>query len=333
MSDAPEAEAPKDLVALAPSNTEEGAVTEDGPSPVGSVAEEGAADAAAAEDDDWLAAEVASGTTFASSGAMMLTEAQGLHPMARSIAVLVLVVALLGFVNGLDFASPETGLVRPDEFVYAMTAAAPDDSAVFRGTVVDLAGEPLEGVLLYLSWEDEGMWRSSETTTDANGTFRMENLTPSLTRVDLILERGNNTDVLSHRVLLSPPALFEPYGLTTLTFTFPSPRDFAAAPCNNGADTCEVREIDMTPYEMDHPLMDPSAAGLYVLLGFGFMGLALIAGGFAAAGMLTGSEALVRIAAVLSLFTMGHFYSACILGTMAVVLTFLVPKRLVPLTT
>jgi hypothetical protein len=313
----------KDFVPL---EQEEGAEVASSLSPSSTTTDVGA-------DEDWLAAEVASGTTFASSGAMMLTEAQDLHPMARSIAILVLVVSLLGFVNGLDFASPETGLVRPDEFVYAMTAAAPDDSAVFRGTVVDVAGQPVEGVLLYLSWEDDGIWRSSESTTDANGTFRMENLTPSLTRVDLILERGNNTDVLSHRVLLSPPALFEPYGFTSLEFTFPSASEFAAAPCNNGADECEIREIDMTPFEMDHPLMDPSAAGLYILLGFGFMGLALIAGGFATAAMLTGSEALVRIAAVLSLFTMGHFYSACILGTMAVVLTFLVPKRFVPLTT
>ena len=285
------------------------------------------------DEEDWLASEIASGTTFASSGAVMLGEAQGLHPMARSIAILVVVVAMLGFANGLDFASPEQGLVRPDEFVYALTAAAPEDSAIFRGTVVDAAGEPMEGVLLHLSWEDGVMWRSAETTTDANGSFQMENLTPALTRVDLVFERGNNTDVLSHRVLLSPPALFEPYGFTTLEFTFPSARDFAAAPCNNGASTCEVREIDMTPYEMDHPLMDPAAAGLYVLIGFGFMGLAVIAGGFAVSALMTGSEALVRIAAVLSLFTMGHFYSACILGGMAVILTFLVPKRLVPLTT
>ena len=64
------------------------------------------------DDDDWLAAEIATGLTFASSDAVMLTEAKGLHPMARSIAVLVIVVSLLGFANGLDFASPEQGVVR-----------------------------------------------------------------------------------------------------------------------------------------------------------------------------------------------------------------------------
>ncbi|MGB2276519.1 MAG: hypothetical protein ACPH5S_06065, partial [Candidatus Poseidoniaceae archaeon] len=92
------------------------------------------------DDDDWLAAEIATGLTFASSDAVMLTEAKGLHPMARSIAVLVIVVSLLGFANGLDFASPEQGVVRPDEFVYAMSRAAPEDTAIFRGSVVDEAG-------------------------------------------------------------------------------------------------------------------------------------------------------------------------------------------------
>ena len=99
------------------------------------------------DDDDWLAAEIATGLTFASSDAVMLTEAKGLHPMARSIAVLVIVVSLLGFANGLDFASPEQGVVRPDEFVYAMSRAAPEDTAIFRGSVVDEAGEGLENVV------------------------------------------------------------------------------------------------------------------------------------------------------------------------------------------
>ena len=47
------------------------------------------------DDEDWLAAEIATGLTFASSDAVMLTEAKGLHPMARSIAVLVIVLLML----------------------------------------------------------------------------------------------------------------------------------------------------------------------------------------------------------------------------------------------
>lgn len=285
------------------------------------------------DDEDWLAAEIATGLTFASSDAVMLTEAKGLHPMARSIAVLVIVVSLLGFANGLDFASPEQGVVRPDEFVYAMSRAAPEDTAIFRGSVVDEGGEGLENVTIYVQWESGDQWVYAEAQTDAQGEYFLENLTPGLVRVDLLLERDNHTDVLSNRVLLSPPALFEPYGFTTLRFDFPSQAKFEAAPCNNGADTCELRTIDNSAQQMEHPMMDPAAAGLYVVIGFGFMGLALISGGFGVMSLKLGSLPLLRVGAVLSIFTMGHFYSACILGLTAVILTFLVPRRLVPVIT
>lgn len=95
---------------------------------------------------------------------------------------------------------------------------------------------------------------------------------------------------------------------------------------------CEIREIDMTPTQMDHPLMDPSASATYVLVGFGFMGLALIAAGFSVWALKNGSIGLLRTAAGLSVFTMGHYYSACILGLLAFVLTFAVPRRRIPLT-
>lgn len=282
------------------------------------------------DNEDWLAAEIATGLTFASSDAVMLTEAKGLHPMARSIAILVIVVSLMGFINGLDFASPEQGVVRPDEFVYAMARAAPEDTAVFRGTVEDHRGVGLEGVTVFVQWETGNQWVFAETQTDAQGEYLLENLTPGLVRVDLVLERDNHTDVLSNRALLSPPALFEPYGFTTITFDFPSQAEFSAAPCNNGASTCELRTIDKTPGQMEHPLMDPAAAGLYVVIGYGFMGLALISGGFAVTSLRLGSLPLLRVGSVLCVFTMGHFYSACILGLTAVILTFLVPRRLVP---
>lgn len=285
------------------------------------------------DDEDWLAAEIATGLTFASSDAVMLTEAKGLHPMAQSIAMLVIVVSLLGFANGLDFASPEEGVVRPDEFVYAMSRAAPEDTAIFRGSVVDEQGDGLENVTVYVQWESGNQWVFAEAQTDVKGDYLMENLTPGLVRVDLLLDRENHTDVLSNRVLLSPPALFEPYGFTTLRFDFPTSDRFAAAPCNNGAETCEVRTIDNSAAQMEHPLMDPAAAGLYIVIGFGFMGLALISGGFGVMSLRLGSLPLLRVGAVLSIFTMGHFYSACILGLTAVILTFLVPRRLVPVMT
>ena len=77
--------------------------------------------------------------------------------------------------------------------------------------------------------------------------------------------------------------------------------------------------------------MDPSAATGYVLLGFGFMGLALIAAGFSLWAIKAGSVALLRTSSVLVFFTVGHFYSACIFGLFAFVLTFAVPRRRIPL--
>jgi len=146
------------------------------------------------------------------------------------------------------------------------------------------------------------------------------------------VERDGHRDVFANRVLLSPPALIEPIGFTTLTFNVPSSQTFAEAPCDtaDGGD-CEIRTVDRTPSQMDHPLMDPSAATGYILIGFGFMGLALIGAGFALWALKSGSVAMLRTASILSFFTMGHYYSACILGLMAFVLTFAVPRRRIPL--
>ena len=227
------------------------------------------------------------------------------------------------------------GLIRPDEFVYRLAQSAPAETATFRGTVMDEAGQPLTGATVYLSWLERGTqtWLSVENTTGENGGFEFEKLTPGLIRADIIVERDGHRDVYSNRVLLSPPALIEPIGFTTLSFDVPSSETFAKQPCDDPEVTdCEIREIDMTPTQMDHPLMDPSASATYVLVGFGFMGLALIAAGFSVWALKNGSIGLLRTAAGLSVFTMGHYYSACILGLLAFVLTFAVPRRRIPLT-
>lgn len=272
---------------------------------------------------------------FASSNAVLTIADPKLHPIGKSIGIFLLFICLFGFLNGLDYASPDDGLVRPDEFVYRLAQTAPEASATFRGTVSDHQGEPLSNATLYLSWKDTNanLWRSVENLTDEQGAFTFERLNPGLIRVDIIVERDGYRDVYSNRVLLSPPALIEPIGFTTLDFSVPSEGDFAAAPCDasEGAE-CEIRTIDMTPLQLDHPLMDPSAATGYILVGFGFMGLALISAGFALWALKSGSVALLRTSSVLVIFTMGHYYSACMLGLMAFVLTFAVPRRQIPLT-
>ena len=270
---------------------------------------------------------------FASSEAVLTIEDPNLHPMGKATAIFLLFTCLLGFLNGLDYASPEEGLVRPDEFVYRLALTAPDDTATFRGSVVDDEGQPMVNATVYLSWLDDAtdVWVSEENLTDDAGAFSFEKLDPGLIRVDIIVERDDHRDVFSNRVLLSPPALIEPIGFTTIDFTFPSSDTFAAQPCEREVGECEIRTVARTPSQMDHPLMDPTAATGYVLVGFGFMGVALIAAGFAAWALKSGSIVLLRTSSVLAFFTMGHYWSACIFGLLAFILTFAIPRRRVPL--
>ena len=270
---------------------------------------------------------------FASSETVLTIEDPNLHPIGKATAIFLLFTCLLGFLNGLDYASPTDGLVRPDEFVYRLALTAPDDTATFTGSVVDESGAPLVNATVYLSWLDDGsgMWVSEENFTDENGRFGFEELDPGLIRVDVIVYRDDHRDVFSNRVLLSPPALIEPIGFTDIDFQFPSAETFAQQPCEGNMDECEIRTVDRTPSQMDHPLMDPSAATGYVLVGFAFMGLALIAAGFSVWALKAGSVVLLRTASVVAFFTMGHYYSACVFGLLAFVLTFAIPRRQIPL--
>ena len=270
---------------------------------------------------------------FASSETVLTIEDPNLHPMGKATAIFLFFTCMLGFLNGLDYASPDDGLVRPDEFVYRLALTAPDDTATFTGSVVDAGGNPMVNATVYLSWLEDatGMWVSEENLTDEAGAFGFEGLDPGLIRVDIIVERDDHRDVFSNRVLLSPPALIEPIGFTAIDFEFPSSEVFAQQPCGGNVSECEIRTIDRTPSQMDHPLMDPSAATGYVLVGFAFMGLALIAAGFSLWALKAGSVVLLRTSSVLAFFTMGHYYSACIFGLVAFVLTFAIPRRQIPL--
>ena len=270
---------------------------------------------------------------FASSETVLNIEDPNLHQMGKATAIFLFFTCMLGFLNGLDYASPDDGLVRPDEFVYRLALTAPDDTATFTGSVVDARGNPMVNATVYLSWLEDatGMWVSEENLTDEAGAFGFEELDPGLIRVDIIVERDDHRDVLSNRVLLSPPALIEPIGFTAIDFEFPSSEAFAQQPCGGNVSECEIRTIDRTPSQMDHPLMDPSAATGYVLVGFAFMGLALIAAGFSLWALKAGSVVLLRTSSVLAFFTMGHYYSACMFGLVAFVLTFAIPRRQIPL--
>ena len=263
---------------------------------------------------------------FASSGAKLAIEVDEFNSVGNSIAVLILVTCLLGLANGVDFTQPESGLVRPDEFVFRFAQNAPDESAIFNGYVFDDEGEPIENATVYISWYEEEYWNTSSSQTNVEGYFELEKLDPGITRVDIIVDRDNYKDRYSNRVLLSPPALFEPYGFTSIDFTIPSQEKFAEQECADGSDDCPIREIDNSPKQMEHPLMDSGASMIYSTIGIGFIGLSLLGAGFAIWAFKTGSVYLLRTASVLSFFTMGHYYSACLFSLVAFVLTFTISK-------
>ena len=263
---------------------------------------------------------------FSTSESKLTIEIDELTKVGNSIAVLILITCLLGLVNGLDFSQPESGLVRPDEFVFRFAQAAPDESAIFNGHVYDHEGEPIENATVYISWYEGDYWNTSSSQTDKEGFFELEKLDPGITRVDIIVDRDDYKDRFANRVLLSPPALFEPYGFTTIDFEMPSQDEFAKQDCADGSTNCTIREIDRSPSQMDHPLMDSSVSLIYSTIGIGFIGLSLLAAGFTVWAMKTGSVYILRTASVLSFFTVGHYYSACLFSLVAFVLTFTISK-------
>ena len=72
--------------------------------------------------------------------------------------------------------------------------------------------------------------------------------------------------------------------------------------------------------------MDSGASLVYTTFGVGFVSLSLISAGFAIWSLKTGSVALLRTSSILSIFTMGHYYSACLFGLVAFALTFAISK-------
>ena len=108
---------------------------------------------------------------FASSSLLLKIEKRELHARAKWISVLILFVAMSGFLNGLDYASPDSGLIRPDEFVYALTVGAPENSAIFSGTVLDENGNPMENVSINIQWQQNNTWLSKQIPVDENGFF------------------------------------------------------------------------------------------------------------------------------------------------------------------
>ena len=117
-------------------------------------------------------------------------------------------------------------------------------------------------------------------------------------------------------------------GYTTIDFDFPPTEDFSEIECkgNYTDGSCE-RTISYFDEQMEFPLIDESAAGLYIMAGWAMIGLALISAGFAFFGIKKGSRGMIQTSCVLVFFTGGHYYSACLFSIMAFALTFTVPRK------
>ncbi|GIR00814.1 MAG: hypothetical protein CM15mP9_5170 [Methanobacteriota archaeon] len=108
----------------------------------------------------------------------------------------------------------------------------------------------------------------------------------------------------------------------------PETSEFSDLDCTgNYANGSCVRTISYFDEQMEFPLIDESAAGLYIMIGWAMIGLALISAGFAFFGIKKGSRGMIQTSCVLVFFTGGHYYSACLFSVMAFALTFTVPRK------
>ena len=94
-------------------------------------------------------------SVFASSSNILLQNQGAVNPYARGLAVILLIGCIAGFVNGVDYLSPTSGLIKPHDLIFSQTVNAPEDSAILLGTVTLEDGSPAQNYtiicLLYTS--------------------------------------------------------------------------------------------------------------------------------------------------------------------------------------
>ena len=266
---------------------------------------------------------------FQSSGIAFEVKSEDGHPVLKMIGIFVFVICGLGFANGLDFINPESGLVRPHEWINGMAQGAPHDSAEFSGTITS-EGEPLVDARVLLEYTDsEGREDAKQVFTDDEGFFEFNQSTPGLTSIEILrYNEDGKHDVVRHRIILNPPTPLEKIGYTTIDFDFPPLDEFSDVECTGDyTDGSCRRIISYFDEQMEFPLIDESAAGLYIMIGWAMIGLALISAGFAFFGIRKGSRGMIQTSCVLVFFTGGHYYSACLFSVMAFALTFTVPRK------
>ncbi len=278
------------------------------------------------EPESTLEGDTATIATFASSGAtIILPKQRSRHPRLLFAAFMLVLASVSGFMVGVDFIEGDEGLYTDRGFIYSQTFTAPERSAILTGklTLGD-NGEPAVNYTVRVNVEytaDNGLIVASYiwNETNSDGEFRLEDLNPGVARMT-IMNNSNTSEGVTHRILLTPPALFEPKGFTYLDITYPTQAEFdeqreATSNISSWLDYSEEQRENGTE------LYDSTAAAMYDMAGTFFSGLSIITVVMAITGVIRNSPALVRLGAVTGFFCMGHWYVACCFGLVAGLMT------------
>ena len=261
---------------------------------------------------------------FENSGArIVLPSEMARHPMVVWLAILLFATGMLGLANGMDYIDGDSGLINHRNFIFRDAERAAPGTAVLLGQVVYEDGSPAPNHTVKVTVRDKnGSIFENQNTTDENGNFRIDGLNPGLQILLMANESKGTAQLVEHEILLSakPPLSFEPLAFTTLKLTFPSDEAF-----DTEGDGTLISYV-ASEAENNTQLYDESAAGMYVMVGVGFSGLALIGMGATFLGLRSGNPGMLRTASILIFFTQGAYMSACCLGLVAFALTFALPK-------
>ncbi|HIF04062.1 MAG TPA: carboxypeptidase regulatory-like domain-containing protein [Candidatus Poseidoniales archaeon] len=273
------------------------------------------------EPEELLAMPPEEGATFESSGArIVLPSEQELHRRAMLAAFLALIAASAGIYVGFDYMDGEDGMYTHRQFIYAQSTSAPDASATLTGTLLLADGSPAANHTLTILVLSSGVVR---TNTSSDGSFKMEGLDPGVAILDI--ESPDDSLLWRNRILLSPPASFEPTGFTHLKLQWPTDAEFKSGVNLNGRfwllDLSESqRENSTEPYDL-------TAGAMYDMFGSLFIGLGVISITIALIGLKRKSTGLIRLAAITGFFSMGHLYVSCGFGLVAILLTMFLPRE------
>ena len=266
---------------------------------------------------------------FASTGATLILPSQMPRDPRMHVALLfILLASILGTVNGYDFIEGDGGLVTDRGFIYSQTQTAnflstsAPGSAILTGILTLHDGSPgvnftIEVVTPVVEDGIEKITRPA-ATTDSQGRFRLEGLNPGLMTM-FVVNMSNPSEGMTHRILLSPGALFEPYGFTHLNLDFAPPNEFDLIEQKSNGLT---RWMDLSEEERGKELYDPTAAAVYDIAGTIFIGISVLAIFFGIVGWRSKNTMLLRTGAGLVFFSQGHYYSSCCLGLIAMLTTF-----------